>query len=65
MMPGIEQSGSLRIVSQKDLLERFLSTLREQLLLAKNKNQDLVVLVFSHRDLETFGMALGGDEPNL
>ncbi|KAJ9209573.1 hypothetical protein DTO166G4_8823 [Paecilomyces variotii] len=65
MIPGIEQSGSLRVVSRKDLLERFLSTLREQSLLAKNENQHLVVLVFGHGDLETFGLALGGDEPNL
>ncbi|KAJ9301518.1 hypothetical protein DTO271G3_1653 [Paecilomyces variotii] len=65
MIPGIEQSGSLCVVSRKDLLERFLSTLREQSLLAKNENQHLVILVFGHGDLETFGMALGGDEPNL
>jgi hypothetical protein len=65
MMPGIEQSGSLRVVSRKDLLERFLSTLREQSLLAKNENQHLVILVFGHGDSETFGVALGGDEPNL
>lgn len=64
-MPGIEQTDSLRVVSRKDLLERFLSTLREQSLLAKNENQHLVVLVFGHGDPETFGVALGGDEPNL
>lgn len=65
MLPGIEQSGSLRVVSRNDLLERFLSTLREQSLMAKNENQHLVVLVFGHGDEETFGMALGGEEPNL
>ncbi|KAJ9250293.1 hypothetical protein DTO207G8_6218 [Paecilomyces variotii] len=65
MIPGIEQSGSLRVVPRKDLLERFLSSLREQSLLAKNENQHLVVLLFGHGDLETFGLALGGDEPNL
>ncbi|QKX55187.1 uncharacterized protein TRUGW13939_02279 [Talaromyces rugulosus] len=65
MIPGIEQSGSLRVVSRNDLLGRFLSTLREQSLLAKNENQHLVVLVFGHGDSETFGVALGGDETNL
>ncbi|KAJ9204055.1 hypothetical protein DTO021D3_3987 [Paecilomyces variotii] len=65
IIPGIEQSGSLRVVSRKDLLERFLSSLREQSLLAKNENQHLVVLVFGHGDLETFGLALGGVKPNL
>lgn len=65
MLPGIKQSGNLRVVSRKDLLECFLSTLREQSLLAKNENQHLLVLIFGHGDLETFGAALGGYKPNL
>ncbi|KAF7585886.1 hypothetical protein BBP40_009937 [Aspergillus hancockii] len=65
MLPGIEQSKSLRVVARNDLLERFLCTLREQSLLAKNENQHLVILVFGHGDEQTFGVALGGDKPNL
>ncbi|BAE59995.1 hypothetical protein BDV35DRAFT_382091 [Aspergillus flavus] len=65
MLPGIEQSGSLRVVSRKDLLERFLCTLREQSLLAKTNDQHLVVMVFGHGDERTYGVALGGYKPNL
>lgn len=63
MLPGIEQSGNLCVVSEDDLLKRFLSNLREQSLLAKSESQHLLVLVFGHGDMETLGMTLGGDRP--
>ncbi|OKL56072.1 hypothetical protein UA08_08591 [Talaromyces atroroseus] len=65
MLPKIQQSGSLRVVSRRDLLERFLSTLREQSREAQNNNEHLLVMILGHGDDETFGVALGGNEPNL
>ncbi|KAK2792450.1 hypothetical protein FQN52_003385 [Onygenales sp. PD_12] len=57
----IRQSGNLRVVSRAVLLERFLSTLREQASLAAERNEQLIVFIFGHGDLDTHGVYLGGE----
>ncbi|KAK2753836.1 hypothetical protein FQN55_000200 [Onygenales sp. PD_40] len=57
----IRQSGNLRVVSRAVLLERFLSTLREQASMAAERNEPLIVFVFGHGDLDTHGVYIGGE----
>ncbi|KAK2812267.1 hypothetical protein FQN50_001625 [Emmonsiellopsis sp. PD_5] len=63
----IRQSGrNLRVVdSRAALLERFLSTLREQASLAAERNEQLIVFVFGHGDQDTHGVYLGGEGDSI
>lgn len=56
----IESSNTLRVVPPKDLLERFLATLRSETQIAAAENQQVLVLVFGHGDDTTYGVSIGG-----
>lgn len=64
MLPVIQQSGTLRVVPRRDLLERFQSTLKEQSRLAKENNEHLLILIFGHGDEATFGVYIGSGNSN-
>jgi hypothetical protein len=65
----MEAAGNVRVVHPKDLLERFLSTLKKEIEIAHQKNQPVLVLVFGHGDEGTHGIAIGAtpamDAPRL
>ncbi|QKX56688.1 uncharacterized protein TRUGW13939_03794 [Talaromyces rugulosus] len=55
ILPAIRQSSSVRVLPRSDLLQRFISTLKEQSRLAKENSEHLLVLIFGHGDMDTFG----------
>jgi hypothetical protein len=59
----MEAAGNVRVVHPKDLLERFLSTLKKEIEIANQKNQPVLVLVFGHGDEGTHGIAIGATTP--
>jgi len=59
-LPRITQAGNLRVVPREDLLERFLSTLREQARLAAEADEHLLILIFGHGDPNSYGVFVGG-----
>ncbi|KAL1963676.1 hypothetical protein VTN77DRAFT_7880 [Rasamsonia byssochlamydoides] len=56
----ITQAGNLWVVPREDLLERFLSTLREQVRLAAEADEHLLILIFGHGDPNSYGVFVGG-----
>jgi hypothetical protein len=60
LLPRIESSGKLRVVPSKDLLERFLSTLKSEVDIAAQRKQPVLVLVFGHGDDKAHGVFIGG-----
>jgi hypothetical protein len=60
MLPLINQAGNLRVVPREDLLERFISTLREQAQLAAEADEHLLILIFGHGDPKSCGVLVGG-----
>ncbi|KKZ60676.1 hypothetical protein EMCG_04660 [[Emmonsia] crescens] len=52
---------NLRVVPRTILLERFLSTLHEQAILAARNDEQLIVFVFGHGDPSTHGVHIGGE----
>ncbi|KAE8377808.1 hypothetical protein BDV26DRAFT_292795 [Aspergillus bertholletiae] len=61
LLDRIEASKNIRVIPPKDLLERFLATLRSESQMAMEKNQPLLVFVFGHGEADTFGVAVGGE----
>jgi hypothetical protein len=61
MLGHFEQANDLRICSPTNLLERFLATLKDEVEIAGQRNQPVLVLVFGHGNEETHGIAVGGD----
>lgn len=57
----IEAKGNIRVIPPKDLLERFLATLRSETQIAVRENQPVLVLVFGHGEEGNFGVAIGGE----
>lgn len=55
----IKLAGNIRVVPREALLERFLSTLREQATIASQRKEQLIVFIFGHGDLDTHGVYLG------
>ncbi|KAL1964442.1 hypothetical protein VTN77DRAFT_7000 [Rasamsonia byssochlamydoides] len=60
-LPQIQNSGNLRIVPRKELLDRFICTLREQARIAAKENEPLLIFIFGHGDPDTYGVQVGGD----
>ncbi|GAB1199548.1 hypothetical protein APSETT444_008898 [Aspergillus pseudonomiae] len=61
LLDEISSAGNLRVVARKDLLERFLNTVREQALIAERQSEQLVIMIFGHGDTETSGVLVGGE----
>lgn len=57
----IEARGDIRVITPKELLERFLATLRSETQIAVRKNQPVLVLVFGPGEEGNFGVAIGGE----
>ncbi|KAM5478574.1 hypothetical protein McanCB56680_006265 [Microsporum canis] len=57
---------NIQVVPRPDLLDRFLSTLRKQALVAAERQEQLIVFIFSHGDIDTYGVHLGSltENPN-
>ncbi|KAJ9269632.1 hypothetical protein DTO212C5_4243 [Paecilomyces variotii] len=56
----IAMAGNLRVVQREDLLERFLSTLREQAQLAVEAEEHLLIFLFGHGNSGSYGIFVGG-----
>ncbi|KAK2766517.1 hypothetical protein FQN53_006686 [Emmonsiellopsis sp. PD_33] len=63
VLEGVEASKNIRVIPPKDLLERFLATLRSETQVALKENQSVLVLVFGHGEEGDFGFAVGGEGP--
>ncbi|KAE8391174.1 hypothetical protein BDV23DRAFT_182700 [Aspergillus alliaceus] len=61
LLDEISSAGNLRVVARKDLLERFLNTVREQALIAERQSEQLVIMIFGHGDAVTSGVLVGGE----
>ncbi|RHZ62718.1 hypothetical protein CDV55_105969 [Aspergillus turcosus] len=59
LLHEIFSASNLRVVARKDLLERFLNTVREQALIAERQGEQLVIMIFGHGDAETSGVIVG------
>lgn len=58
-LPDVLWAGNVRVVPQKDLLERYLSTLQEQAAEAARCEEHLVLLLFGH-GTPAHGIEVGG-----
>ncbi|KAJ5669935.1 uncharacterized protein N7477_005298 [Penicillium maclennaniae] len=58
-LPIILGAGNLQVVPRKDLLERYLSTLKEQVAEAARCDEHLVLLIFGH-GTKAHGIEVGG-----
>ncbi|KAK2810776.1 hypothetical protein FQN50_002599 [Emmonsiellopsis sp. PD_5] len=63
ILENVQASNNIRVISPKDLLERFLATLRSETEIALKENQSVLVLVFGHGEEGDFGVAVGGEGP--
>ncbi|ODM16333.1 hypothetical protein SI65_08333 [Aspergillus cristatus] len=52
---------NLRLVPRKDLHKSFLNTIREQTQIAQRDGQELLLLIFGNRDIDTSGVTVGYD----
>ncbi|QKX58006.1 uncharacterized protein TRUGW13939_05126 [Talaromyces rugulosus] len=59
MLQQIQVSGTIRVVQRDQLLERFVSTVREQACLAADADEHLVILIFGHGQWGTYGVHIG------
>lgn len=60
LLPDVENNTRLRVVQRDNLLERFISTVRDQSKLAAAEGEPLLVLIFGHGEERTYGVQLGG-----
>ncbi|KAL4943013.1 hypothetical protein BDV06DRAFT_221620 [Aspergillus oleicola] len=61
LLDRIEASKNIRVIPPKDLLERFLATLRSETQIAARENQPVLVFVFGHGEEGNFGVAIGDE----
>ncbi|KAL2063113.1 hypothetical protein VTL71DRAFT_6185 [Oculimacula yallundae] len=62
MLPSNNMAAGFRICEPKDLLERFLATLKSEIAEAAKTNQPVLVLVFGHGKENTSGIFIGCDQ---
>ncbi|KAH8588568.1 hypothetical protein B0O99DRAFT_638995 [Bisporella sp. PMI_857] len=62
MLPKDEMTAGFRVFKPKDLLERFLATLKSEIKEASRTKQPVLVLIFGHGEEETSGIFIGCDE---
>jgi hypothetical protein len=60
MLPDIQRSGNIRVITPKDLLERFLATVRSECRLAALNKESVLILIFGHGDQDGYGVSIGG-----
>ena len=61
MLPKDEMKAGFRVIKPKDLLERFLGTLKSEIKEAARTKQPVLILVFGHGQEETTGIYMGCD----
>lgn len=58
-------ASSICVVPRKELLDRFLNTVREQAQIAHHEREQLVLLIFGHGEDGKYGVSIGGNnDPN-
>ncbi len=62
MLPQDETKAGFRVFKPKDLLERFLATLKDEIKEAAQSNQPVLVLIFAHGEEDTSQIFLGCHE---
>ena len=62
MLPKDEMNAGFRIFEAKDLLERFLATLKSEVKEAARTKQPVLVLIFGHGEESTSGIFIGCDD---
>jgi hypothetical protein len=62
MLPKDEMKAGFRVFEPKDLLERFLGTLKSEIREAAQTKQPVLVLIFGHGERETSGIFIGCNE---
>ncbi|PGG99021.1 hypothetical protein AJ79_08720 [Helicocarpus griseus UAMH5409] len=61
LLDGIEARKNILVIPSKDLLERFLATLRSETQLAAKEDQPVRVFIFGHGEQGNYGFAIGGE----
>ncbi|KAH8651889.1 hypothetical protein BGZ60DRAFT_520024 [Tricladium varicosporioides] len=63
------QTNDIRVFKPRDLLERFLATLKSEIEIAQRNKQSVLVFVFGHGEEDNHGVGIGGssmeDAPRL
>jgi hypothetical protein len=62
ILPKDEIGAGFRVFQEKDLLERFLVTLKSEIKEARRSNQPVLVLIFGHGEEKSSGIFIGCDE---
>jgi hypothetical protein len=62
LLPKDEMKAGFRVFEPKDLLERFLATLKSEIKEAARTKQPVLVLIFGHGEEKTPGIFIGCDE---
>ncbi|KAL4926766.1 uncharacterized protein BDV17DRAFT_293117 [Aspergillus undulatus] len=62
LLPGIANTGNIRVVDPAMLLDGFVKTIQEQAKLAHKNSETLITLIFGHGQKGTFQIELGGDK---
>ena len=62
MLPKDEMQAGFRVFEPKDLLERFLATLRSEIIEAARTKQPVLVFIFGHGEKKSSGIFIGCDE---
>ncbi|KIN06972.1 hypothetical protein OIDMADRAFT_150218 [Oidiodendron maius Zn] len=65
MLPGNEMQAGFRVFKPKDLLERFLGTLKFEIKEAARTKQPVLVLIFGHGEQKAGGIFIGCDDGSL
>jgi hypothetical protein len=65
MLPKDEMKAGFRVFKPKDLLERFLGTLKSEIKEAARTSQPVLVLIFGHGEEETSGIFIGCKEDGV
>ena len=59
MLPKDEMAAGFRVFQPKDLLERFVATLKDEIKEAARTKQPVLVLIFGHGDEKDYGIFIG------
>jgi hypothetical protein len=62
MLPENEMKAGFRVIQPKELLERFLATLRSEIREASRNKQAVMVLIFGHGEADHSGIFIGCDQ---
>lgn len=61
MLLDIQRAGNLCVTTPKDLLERFLATIRREGQIAAVNEESVLLLIVGHGDLDNYGVLIGGE----